>query len=314
MHLAVDTDTGVDDALALLWLAMQPDIELVEVLSTHGNTTTEQAAANARTVLDVAGLGHVPVVAGRSAPLVGELSTAWFVHGRDGLGDCGLAPSPWPPAPPDDDAVVHLLRLADRHAGELDLLALGPLTNLGAALQVDADVLGAFRSVTVMGGAGLRLSPGDDDPTLGVGDPNTYHDPEAARLVAAASGANVSLVGLDVTMHVVAQGDQLARLESATTEHGRFAAAISRFYVDFYDRTYGRRALTLHDPLAAMAAAGADVGMTWREGCCVVEGPPGEERAVLVPAGPGDRVTRAVASADAARAADELLAALERRP
>ena len=312
VRLVVDTDTGIDDALALLWLASRDDVELVEVLATHGNTSTEQAAANARTVLDVAGLEHVPVVGGRSVPLRGELSLAWFVHGHDGLGDCGLAPPPWPAAPPDDDAVVHLLRLAERVAGELDLLALGPLTNLGAAVAIDPGVLAAFRSVTVMGGAGPRMAPGDPDPTLGVGDPNTYHDAEAAELVASAPGADVTLVGVDVTMHCTAGDDHLARLEATTTEHGRFAAAAVHFYVDFYERAYGRRLLTLHDPLAAMVAVGADVAATFRSGLAVVEGPPGEERAVLVDAGPGDRVTRAVASASSALAAEEVIAALER--
>lgn len=308
--LVVDTDTGIDDALALLWLAARPDVELVEVLATHGNCTAEQSAANARRVLDVAGLAHVPVTAGRSRPLSGELSVAWFVHGRDGLGDCGLAPAPVPAAPPDDDAVTRLLGLAEHHAGELDLLALGPLTNLGAALAVDADVLAAFRSVTIMGGTGRRLDAGDPDPTLGVGDPNTYHDAEAARRVAAAH-AEVTLVGVDVTMHCMGGVDALARLDAASTPQGRFAAAISRFYVDFYERQYGRRALTLHDPLAAMVAAGADVDATFVTGRCVVEGEPGAERAVLVDAVDDNRVTRALASASTELAVEALLSALE---
>lgn len=312
VRLVVDTDTGIDDALALLWLAACPDVELVEVLATHGNCTTEQSAANARRVLDVAGLGHVPVTAGRSGPLAGELSVAWFVHGRDGLGDCGLAPPPVAPAPPDDDAVTRLLVLAEHNAGELDLLALGPLTNLGAALAVDGGVLAAFRSVTIMGGTGRRLAAGELDPTLGVGDPNTYHDAEAARRVAAAHDADVTLVGVDVTMHCIGGADALARLAAASTPQARFAAAISRYYVDFYERQYGRRALTLHDPLAAMVAAGADVDASFLTGRCVVEGEPGAERAVLVDAAGGDRVTRALASASSDLAVEALLSALER--
>ena len=309
MELVVDTDTGIDDALALLWLASRDEVAIVEVTTTHGNTSTEQAAANARTVLDLAGLPDVPVTPGRSAPLVGELSLAWFVHGHDGLGDCGLAPPPWDPAPPEHDGVVRLLDLAFARAGELDLLALGPLTNLGAAVRADAGVLAAFRTVTIMGGAGPRLLPGEPDPTLGVGDPNTYHDAEAARLVAGAGGdVHVTLVGVDVTMHCAAGPEHLARLEATTTEHGRFAAAMCRFYVDFYEQAYGRRLLTLHDPLAAMVAVGADVEATFRTGRCVVEGPPGEERAVLAGEGP----TRAVASASSAAAAEEMISALER--
>jgi purine nucleosidase len=310
MRLVVDTDTGIDDALALLWLASRPDIELVEVTTTHGNTSTTQAAANARAVLDVAGLDDVPVTPGLELPLAGSLSLASSVHGHDGLGDCGLAPPAVAAAPPGADGVARLLALAERHAGELDLLALGPLTNLGAALRSDPTVLDAFRTVTVMGGAGRRLAAGEDDPTLGVGDPNTYHDAEAARLVAAAAG-RVVLVGVDVTMHCVAGPEHLARLDAATTDHGRFAAAISRFYVDFYERAYGRRLLTLHDPLAAMVAAGVEVAATWREGAAVVEGPPGAQRCVLAEPSPRDRITTAVASASSELAAEAMLHALE---
>jgi purine nucleosidase len=314
MRMVVDTDTGIDDALALIFLASLPDVELVAVTTTHGNCTTEASTANARHVLDVCGLGHVPVTGGLSAPLVGELSIASFVHGEDGLGDCGIAPTPAPPAPAGATAVEELLRLANEHPGELDLLALGPLTNLGAALQTDLDVLGAFRTVTVMGGTGRRLGPDDPDPTFGVGDPNTYHDAEAARLVAAAPGAVVTLVGVDVTMAATAGSAHLARMAAADTDHGRLAREITRFYIDFYERSQGWRALALHDPLAAMVAAGRadDIGATFIEGHAVVEGPAGQERCVLAPLEPGHRVTRALAACDADPVAELMTAALER--
>ncbi len=313
LRLVVDTDTGIDDALALMLLASLPDVEVVAVTTTHGNCTTEASTANARFVLDGCGLGHVPVTGGLSAPLVGELSVAWFVHGHDGLGDCGVAPPPAPPAPAGATAVEALLDLAAREPGELHLLALGPLTNLGAALRVDPDVLAAFRSVTVMGGAGPRLGPGDPDATLGVGDPNTYHDPEAARLVAAAPGAPVTLVGVDVTISTVGDAAHLARLEAADTPHGRLAAQISRYYVDFYERSSGTRALTLHDPVAALVAAGRSgaIGATFVEGRAVVEGPAGEERCVLAPLEPGHRTTRALAGCDAEAVAEAMTTALE---
>jgi inosine-uridine nucleoside N-ribohydrolase len=313
LRLVVDTDTGIDDALALLLLAARPDVELVAVTTTHGNCTTEQSTANARRVLEVCGLAHVPVTGGISAPLVGELSVAAFVHGEDGLGDCGEAPPPAPPAPPGSTAVEAILDLADRQPGELDLLALGPLTNIGAAVRLDPEVLGAFRTVTVMGGIGPRLPAGAPDPTQGVGDPNTYHDPEAARLVAAAPAGNVVLAGVDVTMGVAAGPDHLARIAGATTAHGRFAARIIEFYVDFYERAYGRRALTLHDPLAAIVAAGGEeVGCHFVEGHAVVEGPAGREACVLEPAADGQRVTRALAGCDAELVAEAMTGALER--
>jgi purine nucleosidase len=310
VQLVVDTDTGIDDAVALLLLAAVPDVELVAVTTTHGNCRTEQATANARRVLAACGLDHVPVTGGLPAPLVGKLSVAAIVHGEDGLGDCGEAPPPAPPAPADDNAVHELLRLAERRAGELHLLALGPLTNLGAAVRVEPGVLDAFTGVTVMGGAGRRLAPGEPDPTLGVGDPNTYHDAEATRLVVGVA-SRLCLVGVDVTVGVAAGPDHLARLAAATTEHGRLAARITAFYVDFYERTYGRRTLTLHDPVAAAVAVGLPIGASFIEGRAVVEGEAGAERCVLVPAEPGDRLTRALGGCDAAAVTELVTAALE---
>ncbi len=311
MRLVVDTDTGIDDALALMYLASLPDVELVAVTTTHGNCSTEASTANARLVLDTCDLGHVPVIGGLTAPLVGKLATAWYVHGRDGLGDCGIAPPPAPPAPADDNAVTAILDLAKLRAGELDLLALGPLTNLGAALLIDPDVLAAFRSVTIMGGTGPRRAPTEPDPTHGVGDPNTYHDPAAAALVAAASGKSTVWVGVDVTINVLAGPAHLARLSAAATPHGRIAAEITRFYLDFYESQSGIRALALHDPIAAMVAVGADIGASFIDGTATVEGPAGAERCVLAPPGPTDAVTHALHGCDGELVANLMSTALE---
>jgi purine nucleosidase len=310
-RVVVDTDTGIDDALALMLLAAMPEVEIVAATTTHGNCTTEASTANARLVLDTCGLQHVPVIGGLSDPLVGELSVAWFVHGHDGLGDCGVAPPPAPPAPIGATAVEALLDLAASQPGELDLLALGPLTNLGAAVRIDPQVLSAFRSVTIMGGTGPRLAPGDADPTHGVGDPNTYHDAEAARLVAGAPDANVILAGVDVTMNVAAGVEHLDRIAAATTEHGRLADRIIQYYVAFYEQRHGSRVLTLHDPIAALVAVEAEIGATFVEGRAVVEGPDREERCVLAPLQPGDRVTRALSGCIGESIAERMSLALE---
>jgi purine nucleosidase len=313
MRLVVDTDTGIDDALALLWLASRADVELVAVHSVHGNTSPEQAAANARTVLDLAGLTAVPVVGGRGAPVAApaEDGARRPLHGYDGLGDCDLAPPPWPPAHADHDAVVDLLRLAHGRAGELDLLTLGPLTNVAAALRADPAILSAFRTVTVMGGTGRRM-PGDDDPIL-ASDTNTRLDADAARIVAGAEGSRVTMVGVDVTRRSLAGPAWLARLAATTTAHGLFAAAASRLYADHVEATPGERALPIHDALAAMVCAGADVDADFAEGECAVSGPAGRERTELVEPGAGaGQLRRALIGLDAGAGAELLMGALER--
>jgi purine nucleosidase len=313
MRLVVDTDTGIDDALALLWLASRADVELVAVHSVHGNTSAEQAAANARTVLDLAGLADVPVVGGRGAPAAapGAGGARRPLHGYDGLGDCGLAPPPWPPAHAGHDAVADLRRLARGRAGELDLLALGPLTNIAAAVRADPVILSAFRTVTIMGGTGRR-PPGDDDPIL-ASDTNTGLDADAARIVAGAEGSRVTMVGVDVTRRSLAGSAWLARLAASTTAHGRFAAVASRLYADHVEATRGERALPVHDALAAMVCAGAPVGAAFAEGECAVNGPAGHERTELVEPGAGaGQLRRALIGLDAEAAAELLLGALER--
>lgn len=286
MPLVVDTDTGIDDALALLWLAGRREVELVAVFATHGNCATGQAAANARRVLDIAGRWDVPVTPGRSGPLVGPPRPSRHVHGRDGLGDCGVAPPPWPAPRPGHDAVAGLLRLAEIHAGELDLLVLGPLTTLAATLVVDPHLPGALRSLTIMGGVGVRGGPGVPPARLPT-DANTAHDPDAARRVHATTGAgegrgpSVTLIGLDVTLAATAGPRHLARLAAAGTSHGRFAATIVRPYLDEIEARRGTRRLTMHDPIAAMVGVGADVGATFVDGDATVEGAPGNERTVV---------------------------------
>src|SRR5579862_7339700 len=134
--------------MALVWLATHPGVELVAVGSTHGNCRADQAAVNALRVLEACGRGDVPVAVGEPVPAAGEATFATHVHGADGLGDAGLPPPAGRPS--DEGAVDQLVRLGREAPGALDLLALGPLTNLAAALERDADALARYRSVTVM--------------------------------------------------------------------------------------------------------------------------------------------------------------------
>jgi inosine-uridine nucleoside N-ribohydrolase len=188
----------------------------------------------------------------------------------------------------------------------------GRLTNLGAALRVEPGLLGAFRTVTIMGGTGPRLAPGSPDPTHGVGDPNTSHDPEAARIVAAAPG-DVVLAGVDVTMNTTAGVVHVRRMANATTAHGGLADRVCRFYLDFYESRSGERRLALHDPIAALVAtAPASIAATFVTGEAVVEGQAGAERCVLAPIGPGARVTRGLAGCDSDLVAEAMIGALER--
>lgn len=245
-NILVDCDTGVDDALMLLYLAGSEDANIVAAGSVHGNVVSPRAAINTRYVLDLVGLDHVPVALGAIRPMAQPLQTAEWVHGQDGLGNTN-------PPPPrnelsEETAVEQMVRLARERPGELTLLASGPLTNLGAALLIEPSLPDLIPRVVVMGGA--IAVPGNSTP---VAEANIWHDPEAADLVFQAPW-EVVLTPLDVTMKTLLQGEYLERLEAAATgdnQVARFAWAILQHYLDVYSRAHGTRASALHDPLAA---------------------------------------------------------------
>jgi purine nucleosidase len=247
VRLIVDCDTGVDDALALLYLARRPDVELVAIGSVHGNVPAEVGAANTLQVLELAGAGHVPVAVGARRPLAQDLDTAESVHGPDGLGGTARAPRGHVT---DESAVEQLVRLVRANPGEISLLAVGPLTNLGLALLVEPDLPRLVRQVTIMGGA--FSVPGNVTATA---EANVWHDPEAARLVFGAGWAQgperLRAVGLDVTDRTLLRAPQLARLAESDRPVARFASSMLAWYVDFYERRLGERACAVHDGLAA---------------------------------------------------------------
>lgn len=247
--LLVDCDTGIDDALALLYLLGDPDLDLRAVTSVFGNTSAEAAAMNTLRVLELAGRPDIPVAVGADRSRRGTARFAPHVHGADGLGDTGLpAPAGAPSATPAAELIV---RLAHEHPGRLDLLALGPLTNLAAALRLDPALPRRVRQVTIMGGA--IHHPGNVTPAA---EANIDNDPESARMVLRA-GWDVALVPLDVTMTELLTERHRHRLAACGTPATRFAAGILRQYLDFYESTvFSRRVAACHDPLAAAIAAG----------------------------------------------------------
>ncbi len=242
-QVVLDVDVGIDDAAMMLFLAAESGAEIVAVGSTHGNCSAAQAATNALRVLEAVGLGHVPIAVGAENPDPGAAHSA-HVHGHDGLGDAGLpAPRGTPTAEP---AVDQLLRLSRERPGELDLLAVGAMTNLGLALERDPDVLRRFRRVLILGGYSREPRPGDRFTV----DANVFHNPDAADALFA-SRSPLTVVPVDTTNHSILEEDQIDRLRGADTPQGRFAWAILPFYFGFYQTLLGRWTARMHDPLVA---------------------------------------------------------------
>src|SRR5689334_20732856 len=145
----VDTDTASDDAVALVMALRHPDVRVEAITVVAGNVQVDQGVQNALYTAELCG-ARTPAHAGCRAPLVGPLQTAQHVHGRDGMGDIGLPLDGRAPA--DGHAVDVIVETAARLAGELTLVALGPLTNLAAALTREPAVASQLASLVVMGG------------------------------------------------------------------------------------------------------------------------------------------------------------------
>ena len=272
IDLLLDCDTGVDDALAIVYAAGE-GARLRACTVTHGNVPVEIGTRNTLTVLDLLGLLDVPVYAGAARPMAQPLETSELVHGRDGLGDAGVVASTRSPA--GDLAAVEIVRLARQAPGELTLVAVGPLTNIGLALLLEPRLPQLVRRIVVMGGAvGV---PGNSSQ---LGEANIWHDPEAAQLVVDAAW-DVVLVGLETTMRCPMPDGVLRRIESATDPRARFVWAIIQGYLTFYEASLGRRSCIPHDAIAMALAIDPDLA-TYRCVDAFVETGQGRTRGTVV--------------------------------
>ncbi|MHB8312197.1 MAG: nucleoside hydrolase [Candidatus Dormibacteria bacterium] len=242
LAVVVDCDPGVDDALALLYLAGDPRVELVAVGTVDGNVPVLTGAQNCLRVLDAAQCGPVPVALGSDRPLLEPSHYAEDFHGRDGLGDSALPPSARPLS--SEPAVDQLIRLARSRPGEVTLLAIGPLTNVAVALMLEPELPSLLREVVIMGGT--VASPGNQSPWA---EFNIAHDPEAAEMVLRAPWNDLTLVGLDATRKALLRPPAVDRLSGCNSGPARFAVRILRQQME------RRGQFELCDPLAAAICA-----------------------------------------------------------
>ena len=190
MKLLIDTDPGVDDALAILMAHAHADVVALSVAA--GNVGLAHTVANALKLVEVIG-ADTPVFAGCSAPLVRPADDAAFVHGLDGFGDTGCLPAARTATA--EHAVQALLRLSHEHAGELVLVAIAPLTNLALALRLDPTLPQRVAKLVIMGGA----VTGRGNTARVPAEFNIAFDPEAAHIVLS-SWPHFTLVDWDAAL------------------------------------------------------------------------------------------------------------------
>src|SRR6266446_9305201 len=218
-RVIIDTDPGVDDALALLLAMRSPELKIEAITAVAGNVPLDLTLPNALRMVEIAGRTEIPVASGARAPLVRRLVTAAYAHGENGLGG---AVFPEPKIKAVAEPAAELIRnIVRKYPGEVTLLTIGPLTNVAAALNSDPELAGMVRKLVMMGGS---LSGGNITPAA---EFNVYVDPEAARIVFQ-SGIPVTMVGLDVTRKTSLTDEHVRVLEAGRNAVSQAAGKIAR--------------------------------------------------------------------------------------
>ncbi len=248
----IDTDPGIDDAIAIMLAVASPELDVRAVTTVGGNVGVARTTRNALDVLALVGRPEVPVGAGAARPLVADgRQNAAFVHCDDGLGGIHL---PEASTLPDPRGAVGVLR--DTIAASADpvtVIAIGPLTNLAVLQAVDPDAYSRIGRIVLMGG-GVRAPLGNTTPTA---EFNIWFDPEAASRVFS-SGVPITQVGLDVTTAAKIGPDDWAPLRGG----GRVGTAVLGmvdYYAGIYSRLYGSPATAQHDAMAVAAVCRPDL-------------------------------------------------------
>jgi len=250
--IIIDTDPGIDDAIALFLALRSPELQIEGVTTVAGNLNIDRVTRNAARVLALGGVrpGSLPLHRGMRAPLIrSTLAGEEPVHGPDGLGQADVPEVDW--LVPAKHAVEWLAEQVSRRPGELTIVALGPLTNVASLLQRIPDP-GMVAEVVIMGGA--FLAPGN---VTMAAEYNFFVDPEAARLVLH-SGVKCRIVGLNVTRRALLTAEDAARI-GQTGPVGRAIEQMSRYYIDRYGPVHGVAACAMHDPLAMAVTVRPDL-------------------------------------------------------
>lgn len=252
--VVLDTDGGVDDAVALWWALTDPTLDVRAVTVVWGSVALEIAVASVLRVVHAAGRHDVPVAIGEPGPIgaAPDLRPATFIHGDDGLGN---AAGPRAPISPVAEPASALLRRVVHDApGEVSLVTLGPLSTIGALVRADPDFARAVDQLVVMGGSIRR-----GGNALPAGEANIAHDPSAAREVVLAPWRTLPLlVALDVTLAATITDAEFALL----AEHRNAAAAFCDAPLQFFRRfgsTFTQPDTPVHDLLAVLALADPQV-------------------------------------------------------
>ncbi len=246
--IIIDTDCGSDDAMAIAMALNDPNYEIVMISTVSGNVCMEQATTNTLTTIEYAGTYEPPVYKGLDKMLLKELVYAHETHGKDGMGDIGLVPKRLKAQ--EGNGVLKMLEcLRNSEPGEIDIVALGPLTNLAVAIRLDYEAMKRAGRIVIMGTAGLGA--GNVTP---VAEFNIWQDAEAAKIVTESGLKEIIFVGWDACLgDSMLNPQEIAKIRESG-ELGKFAIDCNKDLMEMNRERFGDAYLDMADP-SAMAAA-----------------------------------------------------------
>ena len=238
--IIIDTDPGIDDALAIFYALAIKELDIVGLTAVFGNADVEVCALNAIRLLEMAGRPDIPVAQGARMGLSTPYQKPFgLVHGDDGLGNTNL---PIPKGKPvQQSAAEFIIEQVEAHPGEITLAPIGPLTNLALAIHLKPDIAKKVKRVVLMGGA--AFVPGNVHPAA---EANIHSDPEAADVVFRADW-DIAMVGLDVTEKICITPQDVAQFEQSPKTTAQFIGKSIPHYMNFYMRNKTYPGCYMHD-------------------------------------------------------------------
>jgi inosine-uridine nucleoside N-ribohydrolase len=239
--LIIDSDPGLDDALAIGLAAASPEIDLLAVTTVGGNADVARCTENALRLLHAYGRDDVPVAEGAAGALLGSVVRATEVHGESGIGTTVLDPAPVAARP--EGAVALIARILAEHPEPVAIAPIGPLTNIALVLRLYPQLASRISHLCLMGG-----SIGEGNTTASA-EFNIIADPEAADVVFR-SGVPITMIGLDVTHQALLDRDSAAELRALGTVSARVAADLTDYALDRNMEWSGSTTTAIHDAVA----------------------------------------------------------------
>lgn len=257
-RIIIDCDPGIDDAQAIMMAYRHPDVHIEAITTVSGNVGVEFTTANALKILDGLDAEPIPVYSGARTGLVEVGTTASSIHGKDGLGDVGIPKSTRKVE--DEPAALALIRMAKENPGELELIAIGPLTNLAIALRLEPNLPSYIKRLVIMGGAYFGQGNTENPPS----EFNIHADPDAAAVVFD-NWPNLTMISWEATIAHGIGFDQYQTLLNLDNPRSAFLEKITRKMLEFLKNVFKGSMSYAADPLAMAVLIEPDIVLESQE-------------------------------------------------